>query len=205
MKPGTGTGGNHDMAKPQKSVEIAGYSGGFVGVSAGDYVRVVDVEGTQIGDLFAVAAGDHNEYLSASLTRFYNSNLFPTVDQPFFTTADRPILTFTHDHSPGFHDMLFASCNRPWFAGRGMADHPNCRDNYFAAARAAPSSDRAPLGIRSNDVSNFSSASAGRSSSSRISPYSSYGGLMGLAAPLGGRSPSAISIASSISCVAASP
>ena len=125
------------MAKPQKSVEIAGYSGGFVEVSAGDYFRVVDVEGTQIGDLFAVTAGDHNEYLSASLTRFYNGNLFPTVGRPFFTTADRPILTFTHDHSPGFHDMLFASCNRPWFAGRGMADHPNCRDNYFAAARAA--------------------------------------------------------------------
>ncbi len=125
------------MAKPQTSVEIAGYSGGFVEVSAGDYVRVVDIEGTQIGDLFAVTAGDHNEYISPSVTRLYNRNLFPDVGQSFYTTADRPILSFTRDHSPGFHDMLFASCNRPWFAGRGFPDHPNCRDNYFAAARAA--------------------------------------------------------------------
>ena len=91
----------------------------------------------QIGDLFAVAAADHDEFLSPSVTRLHNRNLFPRVGQSFFTTRDRPILTFTKDQSPGFHDMLFASCNHVWFAGRGMPDHPNCRDNYFAAARAA--------------------------------------------------------------------
>ena len=33
--------------------------------------------------------------------------------------------------------MLYASCNRMWYDGRGLKDHPNCRDNYFEAARAA--------------------------------------------------------------------
>ncbi|MFP6745823.1 MAG: urea carboxylase-associated family protein [Alphaproteobacteria bacterium] len=123
--------------QPSSSADIAGYTGGSVIARAGQFVRVVDVEGVQIGDLFAVATGNHDEFISPSVTRLHNRNLFPHVGQSFFTTDDRPILTFTRDHSPGFHDMLFASCNAKWFAGRGMDNHPNCRDNYFAAARAA--------------------------------------------------------------------
>ena len=123
--------------QPSSSADIAGYTGGSVIARAGQFVRVVDVEGVQIGDLFAVATDNHDEFISPSVTRLHNRNLFPQVGQSFFTTDDRPILTFTRDHSPGFHDMLFASCNAKWFAGRGMDNHPNCRDNYFAAARAA--------------------------------------------------------------------
>ena len=29
--------------------------------------------------------------------------------------------------------MLYASCNRDWYEGRGLMDPPNCRDNYFEA------------------------------------------------------------------------
>ena len=120
-----------------QSVDIAAYSGGFVTVRAGQFLRLVDIEGTQIGDLFAISTADHDDYLSPSVTRLYNGNLFPRIGQSFRTTRDRPILTFTRDHSPGFHDMLYASCNRTWYASRGLEDHANCRDNYFAAARAA--------------------------------------------------------------------
>ncbi len=123
--------------QPSSSVEIAGYTGGSIAAKAGQFVRVVDLEGTQIGDLFAIAAGNHDEFMSPSVTRLHNSNLFPHIGQSFFTTLDRPILTFTKDHSPGFHDMLFASCNGRWYEQRGQKDHANCQDNYFAAARAA--------------------------------------------------------------------
>jgi uncharacterized protein YcgI (DUF1989 family) len=124
--------------EPSSSIEIAGYAGGAIAVRAGHYVRVVDLEGVQVGDLFAVANDDHDEYLSPSVTRLHNGTLFPAVGQCFFTNRDRPVLTFTMDHSPGIHDMLYASCNGNWYGGRGMGDdHPNCRDNYFAAARAA--------------------------------------------------------------------
>ena len=122
---------------PSRSVDVPGYSGGFVSVSAAQYIRVVDLEGAQIGDLFAVNTDDHDEFLSPSVTRLHNGNLFPKVAQSFFSNRDRPILTFTHDHSPGYHDMLYASCNRKWYESRGHQDHPNCRDNYFDAARAA--------------------------------------------------------------------
>lgn len=119
------------------SVDIPGYSGGFVKATAGQYVKVIDLEGTQVGDLFAVGATDHDEFLSPSVTRLNNGNLFPRVGESFFSTRDRPMLSFTHDQSPGAHDMLYASCNLAWYQSRGMENHPNCRDNYFEAARAA--------------------------------------------------------------------
>ena len=123
--------------EPLNSVDVAGYSGGSVAAKAGQFVKLIDLEGTQIGDLFAIAEADHNEFLSPSVTRLNNRGLFPRIGEAFFSSRDRPILTFIKDQSPGFHDMLIASCNDAWYAGRGMTDHPNCRDNYFAAARAA--------------------------------------------------------------------
>ncbi len=120
-----------------RSIDIAGYSGGFITAGARQYVRVIDLEGAQIGDLFSVGTADHDEFMSPSVTRLHNGNLFPRIGQSFFSNRDRPILTFTHDHSPGFHDMLYASCNHDWYESRGFKDHPNCRDNYFRAARAA--------------------------------------------------------------------
>ncbi len=126
-----------DASDLLRSVDIPGYSGGWLAAEAGTTVRVIDVEGHQIGDLFAVSSTDHDEFLSPSVTRLHNGNLFPGPGESFFTNRDRPILTFVEDHSPGFHDMLYASCNRNWYASRGMPDHPNCRDNYFEAARSA--------------------------------------------------------------------
>ncbi len=120
-----------------RMVDVPGYSNGWIGVNSGQYVRVVDVEGCQVGDLFAVSPADHDEFMSPSVTRLHNGNIFPEPGQRFFTNRDRPVFTFIADASPGCHDMLYASCNRDWYAGRGLADHPNCRDNYFEAARDA--------------------------------------------------------------------
>jgi uncharacterized protein YcgI (DUF1989 family) len=120
-----------------KTVEVPGYSGKAVAVAAGQYIRVTDIVGNQIGDLFAISAQDHNEVLSPSVTRLNNLNLFPKVGQSFYSNHDRPILTFVADHSPGFHDMLMASCNSKFFEDLGFEDHPNCRDNYFKATAEA--------------------------------------------------------------------
>ncbi len=120
-----------------RMVDVPGYSNGWIAVRSGQYVRIVDVEGCQVGDLFAVSQADHDEFMSPSVTRLHNGNLFPETGQRFFTNRDRPVFTFVADRSPGCHDMLYASCNRDWYAGRGLMDHPNCRDNYFEAVREA--------------------------------------------------------------------
>lgn len=124
------------MAKA-KPVEIPGYGNGFIHARKGDVVRLTDLEGSQVGDLFAISTKDHDEYLSTSLTRQFNGNLFPHLGESFYTTRDRAILTFLKDTSPGWHDMLYASCNDAMFRRRGMKNHPNCRANYYEAARRA--------------------------------------------------------------------
>ena len=119
-------------------VEVPGYSGRFVFVKRGALIRITDVCGTQIGDLFAISREDDFEFLSASVTRSVTWRLFPQVGQSFYTTARRPILTFLEDHSPGIHDMLFAPCDQGLYEEVGWkGPHPNCRDNYLTAAREA--------------------------------------------------------------------
>jgi len=122
----------------ETSVEVPGYAGRAVPVQKGRLIRVTDVEGKQIGDLFALSAEDHFEYLSAAVTRAVVWKLFPAVGEQFWSTLRRPILSFLEDNSPGIHDMLFAPCDRVLFEMLGCKHyHPNCRDNYLAAASGA--------------------------------------------------------------------
>jgi hypothetical protein len=125
------------MARGANRVEIPGYGNGFVRARKGDIVRLTDLEGNQVGDLWAISAKDHDEYLSTATTRMLSGRMFPRLGEPFFTTRDRPILTFLKDTSPGFHDMMFASCCDALYRKRGARNHPNCRDNYFAAIARA--------------------------------------------------------------------
>lgn len=116
------------------TVEVPGYGGKAVRVASGQHVRITDIVGGQIGDMFAIAAEDHEEFISPSHTRLYNTTMFPRIGQSFYSNKDRPMLTFVKDNSPGMHDMLMASCNTKMFEDFGLEEHPNCRDNYFKAA-----------------------------------------------------------------------
>jgi uncharacterized protein YcgI (DUF1989 family) len=120
---------------PSVSLEVPGYSGRGVAVDRGSRIRITDVRGSQIGDLFALVRDDPHEYLCTARTRALTQRLFPTVGQQFFTNRYRPILTFVSDESPGIHDTLFASCDPGLheLLGGG-ADHPNCHENFLAVA-----------------------------------------------------------------------
>ena len=125
------------MARAADDMVIPGYGHGFVTARKGDRVRLTDLEGNQVGDLWAISVDDHGEYLSTATTRMLSGRMFPRLDEPFYTTRDRPILTLLEDTSPGFHDMMFASCCDALYRRRGKVGHPNCRDNYFAAIERA--------------------------------------------------------------------
>jgi len=111
--------------------------GRAVYVDQGSQVRVVDVEGQQVGDLFAYvlgAAGVTGEHLSASHTRTFTSRLFPAIGESFVTNRRRPILTLVEDTSGGIHDTLMAACDRYRYAFLGVeGHHDNCADNLIAA------------------------------------------------------------------------
>jgi uncharacterized protein YcgI (DUF1989 family) len=119
------------------TIEIAPQSGVIVEMSPGHRIRIVDVEGSQVADLFAVLAEDLTEWLSPSATRVVSGRLFPAVGESFVSTAYRPLLTFERDDSPGVHDMLASPCSAEMYSVLGYQGyHPSCSENFRIAAAA---------------------------------------------------------------------
>ncbi len=126
-------------------VMVPARAGRAVWVRHGEHLRIVDVEGGQVGDLFAFAAADPGEYLSASHTRTATSGLFPRVGEQFMTNRRRPILTLVADTSPGVHDMLIAACDPERYRMLGAPGHASCADNMRdALAQIGLATDAVP-------------------------------------------------------------
>ncbi|MEV7553172.1 urea carboxylase-associated family protein [Amycolatopsis sp. NPDC089917] len=106
-----------------------------VRVAAGDLVRVIDVEGGQVGDVFAFADSGPAlaEHHSAAHTRAANDRLFPALGESFVTDRRRPILTLVEDTSPGEHDMLIPACDPARYAALGAPGHRSCATNLREA------------------------------------------------------------------------
>ncbi len=117
-----------------KRIVVPAREGRAVHVGAGGRFRVVDVEGQQVGDLFAFCADDVGEYASAEHTRVGVSRLFPRVGEAFLTNRRRPILTLVADDSPGVHDMLMAACDPERYRLLGATGwHASCQENLRRA------------------------------------------------------------------------
>ena len=134
-----------ELKSASSRVVVPAGAGRAVRVRRGEHVRVIDVEGGQVGDLFAFAAGDPAEHLSASHTRTSTGRLFPLVGEQFVTTLRRPILTLVDDTSPGVHDMLIAACDPQRYRMLGAPAHACCADNvHHALAQIGLSTDAVP-------------------------------------------------------------
>jgi len=116
---------------------VAPQSGCAMRAARGELVTVTDVEGRQVGDMWAVDAADPGRWLSCGHTRDRCGRLFPEVGEDFRDQLGDPILRLAADTSPGVHDMLFPACDPPMYAARGLPGHANCRDNWLAAAASA--------------------------------------------------------------------
>jgi len=122
------------MDVPNRRVDVPGGTGRAVRVRAGERIRVIDVEGGQVGDVFAFASdGEHH---SAAHTRTHTRRLFPAVGEQFLTDRRRPILTLVSDTSPGEHDMLVAACDPARYALLGAPEHRSCAANLREALAA---------------------------------------------------------------------
>ena len=116
-----------------RKLPVGPQSGLAVRVGAGELVRVVDVAGHQVADMWVIDAADPGRWLSASHTRDRCERLFPRPGERFCDQHGMAILELIADTSPGVHDMLFPPCDRWMYDSRGLPGHPNCRDNFAAA------------------------------------------------------------------------
>lgn len=118
------------------NIRVGAQTGENALVRSGQLVRITDIEGHQVGDLFARRT-DPAHWLSVSQTRNFTDRLMPRPGDDLFDCAGQPLLHFEEDHSPGLHDMLYPPCDEAYYRSKGLVGHPNCRQNFLRAAAAA--------------------------------------------------------------------
>ena len=113
-------------------VHISPMSGAGVEVRTGQRVKVIAVQGKQIGDLFAFVLDSPEEFLSPGDTRGKLLSIYPILGQPFYSNKRNPLLLLEED-TVGVHDLLFKACDSTRYKEMGFEDHPSCRGNLVGA------------------------------------------------------------------------
>lgn len=113
---------------------IQACSGKRIDVNQGQTITVMDVEGGQVVDFFAEAAGNADEFLSTGVTIDCNESLKLKVGDIIYSNLYRPMMEVLSD-DVGEHDLIHPCC-RPemydFFYHNGEG-HPNCLDNINRA------------------------------------------------------------------------
>lgn len=113
---------------------IPACTGKRIAVKKGQHITVVDVDGGQVADFFAEAAGNGAEFLSTGVTIDCNESLALRVGDIIYTNLYHPMLKVVWD-DVGVHDLLHPCC-RPEMYGffyHNRDGHPNCLDNINSA------------------------------------------------------------------------
>ncbi|MFI6901611.1 DUF1989 domain-containing protein [Nonomuraea sp. NPDC050394] len=120
-----------------ENVIIEPQTGQALEVARGSVIEVIDLQGRQVGDMWAIDRGAPHRWLSTAHTRDRLERLFPKTGEAFRDQTGEPILDLVADTSPGPHDMLYPPCNTSLYEAEGLFGHPNCHDNFLGAVSAA--------------------------------------------------------------------
>jgi uncharacterized protein YcgI (DUF1989 family) len=106
-------------------------------VSAGSLLKVVDVEGSQTGDVFAVAADDLEDGQSNGRTFDYGESIRLSTGSVLYSRRSRPLLRIVEDEV-GTHDFLYAPCSQEMYEiGYSVTGPvPNCWANLTTSLAA---------------------------------------------------------------------
>lgn len=130
---------------------IGKQSGEAFQVRKGSLVEIVDVEGKQVADFFAVCAADTQETFSAGVTITKNKRhpLRPATGDVLYSNLYRPMFSIVAD-DVGMHDLLIPCCRPESYTSTQQEGHPSCLDNLnraFADFGLGPFSAIQPLSI----------------------------------------------------------
>lgn len=84
---------------------IPACSGKRIEVRQGQHITVTDINGGQVVDFFAEAAGNKEEFLSAGVTNDCNESLKLRASDIIYTNLYRPMMKVIAD-DVGEHDLL---------------------------------------------------------------------------------------------------
>ena len=104
-------------------------------LAKGQTISVIDIEGQQVADFFAVLPDDHKDFLCPGNTILFNEGLQLAVGSVLYSNSFTPLFTIVHD-DVGRHDLLCPCCNPKMYELMdGGKNHPNCRDNINGALK----------------------------------------------------------------------
>jgi len=120
---------NH-FSDPEKRFRIEPQTGVSFTIKQGQIIRIIDVEGEQVADLYCFAKDEIEENLSSGHTTDYNGKLFLSTGDTLYSNRSNPMFTIVADQV-GKHIMLYAPCSQVMFEkSYGVTEaHPNCLDN----------------------------------------------------------------------------
>jgi urea carboxylase-associated protein 1 len=108
-------------------------------IKAGQFFRIVDLEGNQAVDTLFYSAADPRERYSAADTIRAQGGLYLTTGTALRSTDDRTLLTIVAD-TCGRHDTIGGACSAESNTvryGHQTKHMHNCRDSFLAAVQKA--------------------------------------------------------------------
>ncbi|MBO6813975.1 MAG: urea carboxylase-associated family protein [Rhizobiaceae bacterium] len=116
------------MSEP--TLRIEGSHAGCMALKRGELLRITNLEGSQVADLWAYALPDKYEFLSTEHTRSCLQKLVPGTGDALYSNMRHPMLVIMEDNSPGDHDMLMSACDARRYELLGHKGfHRSCTDN----------------------------------------------------------------------------
>ncbi|MBD65365.1 MAG: urea carboxylase-associated protein [Halobacteriovoraceae bacterium] len=81
----------------------------------GQKLKVIDIEGKQVSDLFCYIKGDYQDYLSNGRTFDYASKILLSTGDLLYSSKSKPMFKIIED-SNGSHDFLLTPCSHDTFS-----------------------------------------------------------------------------------------
>jgi uncharacterized protein YcgI (DUF1989 family) len=122
------------VAEPvRREVVVPAAEGRAIDVQAGEYLSVIDLEGSQVADLVAIQRDDPRMFLSPHQTRSSLRRWTLKIGDRLVNNNREPVFEIVRD-DVGVHDLFFCACSPALYFQRfGLTDHRSCRMNLLEA------------------------------------------------------------------------
>ena len=100
-------------------------------VQAGQYIQIIDVEGSQCSDFLTFAGVGWNEEIDGTVTRTLNGLSVPQAGLlgKYFSQTMQPLFEVIQD-TCGRHDSFMLACTAKYYEDAGYPGHPSCSENF---------------------------------------------------------------------------
>jgi uncharacterized protein YcgI (DUF1989 family) len=113
-------------------------------VKKGQILRVIDIEGRQVGDMTALNLHDFGEKFNAHITNSANDRSFVKATKLYSGPPEFNVMLSVVEDTVGVH-WIHGRCTRLMYKLLlGVDNHPNCQDNIAQSLK--------PYGIAEHDV-----------------------------------------------------